>query len=551
MKKNIINIFIFSIIILFAISCNKDLGNYEYKEVNDFNVKVNRKYSIIKKDTVFVIRPEISQTMMKNINNLKFVWTQSKETQKKGDTISTADTLAIKIDTKDPKFIYKHELRLYVTDTITKAMSVYPVTLTIKKPFNGSWLIMHEDEGMTKIGNIEFFADGNNQILKDAYYTNKKKRLSGKPIRMLINRGASDSYYWGYESSCILYLFTTEAEECGIYLPSDGFNMYKSIDKLIYPLEYKYFDINKVTDLFGNTEGCLISNGNVFGNSYASPRMYNIPPETSLSGDSYVTIGDYIGRQYIMYDEKGGRLLTSNLQSYWFGGEEWNVDNDLDSKRPVLSSITTNPKIPNFNPSKLENKKVMYIGNGFAYGVGMIAEWARIAAYVVVIDKENNKMGVADIHTYPLGGVQSNDPDVITAYYEHNIPRDFTENSVIASSVAYNNIIFYASGNKVYKFDFSINGFTPKLVWAHPNQSAIIRKMTMANPYKESSKYENYGHNVNKSLGLVISNSNGNDEFAILNLNNAGSLDDDGLFKSVQQFDDFGKIKDIVFLLED
>ena len=101
-----------------AIGCYDDEGNYDYKTINEVAVKLEETYGVRKVDTVFVIRPEIRQSLATDTTNLKFEWYyNSASDQFKGDLVSTADTVAIRIDPADKKFSYNHYLRFYIHDT--------------------------------------------------------------------------------------------------------------------------------------------------------------------------------------------------------------------------------------------------------------------------------------------------------------------------------------------------------------------------------------------------------------------------------------------------
>ena len=80
--------------------------NYDYKTINEVAVKLEETYGVRKVDTVFVIRPEIRQSLATDTTNLKFEWYyNSASDQFKGDLVSTADTVAIRIDPADKKIL--------------------------------------------------------------------------------------------------------------------------------------------------------------------------------------------------------------------------------------------------------------------------------------------------------------------------------------------------------------------------------------------------------------------------------------------------------------
>ena len=133
-----------------AIGCYDDEGNYDYKTINEVAVKLEETYGVRKVDTVFVIRPEIRQSLATDTTNLKFEWYyNSASDQFKGDLVSTADTVAIRIDPADKKFSYNHYLRFYIHDTQTGASYLFPVKLKVAKPYEGAWMVLQSKEGKT------------------------------------------------------------------------------------------------------------------------------------------------------------------------------------------------------------------------------------------------------------------------------------------------------------------------------------------------------------------------------------------------------------------
>ena len=76
-----------------AIGCYDDEGNYDYKTINEVAVKLEETYGVRKVDTVFVIRPEIRQSLATDTTNLKFEWYyNSASDQFKVELGSPADT---------------------------------------------------------------------------------------------------------------------------------------------------------------------------------------------------------------------------------------------------------------------------------------------------------------------------------------------------------------------------------------------------------------------------------------------------------------------------
>ena len=122
----------------------------------------------------------------------------------------------------------------------------------------------------------------------------------------------------------------------------------------------------------------------------------------------------------------------------------------------------------------------------------------------------------------------------------------------MTSGYEYNNIIFYATGNKIYKLDCSTGKST--LVYQHEDSAAKISCLKMAvEGYtsfggSDDEGTENYGHPYTRCLGAGINTSDGNGEFVVLQLNTSGKVDENKKYPSIQIHKGFGKITDIDFI---
>ena len=160
-------IYILSLFLLAA--CYDDKGNYDYADINTVKVGLDEMYSFrLDKDTTISIVPKLSQSMQENKDNLDFMWVHSVinefiEGHDDNDTISRVDTLRFRINPDDPDLAYMHYFRLNVYDRLTGIN--YPLNTTIKlmKPYDGAWMILHNENGHAALGAIEYMG---NDIVK-------------------------------------------------------------------------------------------------------------------------------------------------------------------------------------------------------------------------------------------------------------------------------------------------------------------------------------------------------------------------------------------------
>ena len=130
------NIVYYIMMIALLASCYDDKGNYDYSQINEVDVKLPSSYGLRLDDTTLVIRPEISQSLRNGQKHLQFYWQHStvnfaSVTSKEADTLSFADTVALRIDPDDKDLKYTHYLRLNVYDEENDILYPYQTKVTI------------------------------------------------------------------------------------------------------------------------------------------------------------------------------------------------------------------------------------------------------------------------------------------------------------------------------------------------------------------------------------------------------------------------------------
>lgn len=89
--------------------------------------------------------------------HLQFYWQHStvnfaSVTAKEADTLSFADTVALRINPDDKDLKYEHYLRLNVYDEENDILYPYQTKVSVVKPFNGAWMVLHKQKGETRLG---------------------------------------------------------------------------------------------------------------------------------------------------------------------------------------------------------------------------------------------------------------------------------------------------------------------------------------------------------------------------------------------------------------
>lgn len=537
---------IYFILGLLVASCYDDKGNYTYQEVNTLDVSLNKVYSVrLDKDTTVTIIPQLSQSLQENEDNLEYTWLHSTTNHNfyghgKFDTVGLEQNLNFHIDPEAKNLAYAHYFRLNVYDRITDIE--YPVNTTIEliKPYVGSWMILHRKNGQTELGSVEYIG-GDIVVQEDAYYEETGKRFTGKP-QALMSYTTSCKYYGTGSGWNMFTVITDDPVESGVYCQWKHFEKKDSLIRMVAPLAQNSFDFQHITlaDGDGAASALLLSGGML----YQSPRAGKIyEPAADLEGEVNITLASKISNNALLYDEAGHRfafyyntsdgLGVKKYDPLYFSESEENTD--LIKAIPIRDG-----NVSAVNPNKLpEDQKVLYLGTGYQYA----SAWTSVYAYALA--KNDTRCFVYEFNPR---GFNYSDNASFNGYYTINIPQGLDESAVFASTPPYSGLLFYASGNTVYRLDFKQAGGKATAIYTHAGGKAV--KMKFAKRYLSSSNaFDAYEFDVQYSLGIGFDMGNGKGDFVILNLSSTGSVGGDSEhYPAKQVYTDFGEITDFVFI---
>ena len=490
---------IYFILGLLVASCYDDKGNYTYQEVNTLDVSLNKVYSVrLDKDTTVTIIPQLSQSLQENEDNLEYTWLHSTTNHNfyghgKFDTVGLEQNLNFHIDPEAKNLAYAHYFRLNVYDRITDIE--YPVNTTIEliKPYVGSWMILHRKNGQTELGSVEYIG-GDIVVQEDAYYEETGKRFTGKP-QALMSYTTSCKYYGTGSGWNMFTVITDDPVESGVYCQWKHFEKKDSLIRMVAPLAQNSFDFQHITlaDGDGAASALLLSGGML----YQSPRAGKIyEPAADLEGEVNITFASKISNNALLYDEAGHRfafyyntsdgLGVKKYDPLYFSESEENTD--LIKAIPIRDG-----NVSAVNPNKLpEDQKVLYLGTGYQYA----SAWTSVYAYALA--KNDTRCFVYEFNPR---GFNYSDNASFNGYYTINIPQGLDESAVFASTPPYSGLLFYASGNTVYRLDFKQAGGKATAIYTHAGGKAV--KMKFAKRYLSSSNaFDAYEFDVQYSLGI-------------------------------------------------
>ena len=537
---------IYFILGLLVASCYDDKGNYTYQEVNTLDVSLNKVYSVrLDKDTTVTIIPQLSQSLQENEDNLEYTWLHSTTNHNfyghgKFDTVGLEKNLSFHIDPEAKNLAYAHYFRLNVYDRITDIE--YPVNTTIEliKPYVGSWMILHRKNGQTELGSVEYIG-GDIVVQEDAYYEETGKRFTGKP-QALMSYTTSCKYYGTGSCWNMFTVITDDPVESGVYCQWKHFEKKDSLTRMVAPLAQNSFDFQHITlaDGDGTASALLLSGGML----YQSPRAGKIyKPAADLEGEVNITLASKISNNALLYDEAGHRFAFYYNTSDGLGVKKYDplYFSESEENTNLIKAIPTRDgNVSAVNPNKLpEDQKVLYLGTGYQYA----SAWTSVYAYALA--KNDTRCFVYEFNPR---GFNYSDNASFNGYYTINIPQGLDESAVFASTPPYSGLLFYASGNTVYRLDFKQAGGKATAIYTHAGGKAV--KMKFAKRYLSSSNaFDTYEFDVQYSLGIGFDMGNGKGDFVILNLSSTGSVGGDSEhYPAKQVYTDFGEITDFVFI---
>ena len=555
-------LYILPVVTLLALSCYEDKGNYDYNDdVNSLIVTIDRVYGSRKVASTFVIEPEVEQTHYKGTDNLRHSWWISHQELSKGEEVGTTPRLEIEIDPADPDFKYNYYIQYYITDTITGATRMFPTQLRIAMPYQGAWMVLHQQEDSPRLGSVEYVGD-QTAIDNDAFYSETGNRLSGTGYSLGVMNGYNSNNRFGNNSVCMFYMFTSNPAESGFYAQDKGFQRLGNTT-MMFPEDLPYFDASKVTACCRPqvSGGVIASNGEVFQGSVNAATMgrTELSPAAALDHTDYhITHATTASQVYLAFDGLHNRFFSVyTRENTWRGVWTGAPDRRQMGKFEYIAKHPTN--VQSINPDNIgDDKQMVYLGPGYFTGRAVeIAPWQCFAMYAFAVGRTIPRSYVFEFSSRAMltpGG--ADEPAPFSNYFVIDTPPGVTGSTPMASSWAFNRILFYAIGNRIYKLDFAASGGVSTMIYQHPNPEAKIVSFKMARSIDDPYNTFNEMLPAARTLGAGFNLPDGSGELVVLILNTAGIAEEGmfGDFPTIQRYSTstngqkFGEIKDIAYI---
>ena len=132
-------------------SCYKDLGNYDYHEINEVLIAdagfADTTYELRSFIDTLRISPQVENTIIQNIDNYEFRWVAVGDRFKLGGTweIGTQKDLVYPLNLPEQDYT----LFFHIKDKTTEVVTTRSVKLTLTTMFSKGWLLWGENENGT------------------------------------------------------------------------------------------------------------------------------------------------------------------------------------------------------------------------------------------------------------------------------------------------------------------------------------------------------------------------------------------------------------------
>lgn len=527
------DISLLALLIVLLNACYEDKGNYDYKELNNFKIKLNPAPAdetfvyLLNQPSVdtllYTITAEVEQTITKGEGNLEYLWTST--INEKTDSIHTK-TITLRIP-PNKKSVF--ELMCKVRDKNLNIEYYQNVTVKTEIPFHDSWFLLHGDMGNRKIGAIQWNSDGKPRWEDDIMLVSKRPQITN----------ATDIAYGMMGTSIQGDFLTTErlfvvvgTESVASFLPFEvkpsntPWNITRPVDNPnVKPVSIIAHGRKEYVGMLDeDAKFYWARTGPFFYTAKQSADISNYRVDKFyINEEGIATLWDNTAKRFMYY-----KIGNSNYNP-WNGGNRQDATND--TKIVYYTDISKN---------EMQNKTVLWAGRG-------AKTTKSVETSTFIVKDENTKQCFLYNFIYDDGKKDNKKaPRLVTrtsADYElMKLKRDtlvnlkFDDKAVFATSNAFNEQLFYSNGSELYRCVLGTGEAIPLI-----NFDGNIKYMRFRVTYDYGVAPEVKSKNL-QTIGVVIEGANGKDEFKEIVLDNAGDI------KNVVNYNfEYGKIEKIEF----
>lgn len=413
-------LFIFCFI-LFISSCYKDLGNYNYKDINNITVISDSfNYSLKQQDTLR-IKVSLQETMTPGEKTYKWVLYPNTGVPLTRRTLGESKDLNAVISENPGTY----KLDYFVTDKTTGVAFHKEFSVVVVSAFSEGWLVLEEKESNVDLALIAPTGD----VFRNIYTTTNNGNY--------LPKGSNKIMLWDNRNDQEIYIASPDdmiqVNFVNFLKISDFRNLFFDAPT---PTKVQAFSFD------GGMQKCLINNGQVFSYSTMVPPPYFFGLAVSGIGEYYMEpYKSYSAYGYIFYERTKQRF-------YQLGSYDINF----------VSFPEYKPGVDSFNFNNV-GKKLMFGGEA----VGPASNF---------LFKNNNDDSLFVYNVNPSAQVKA------TGKYNVTGSEGLVDAKVFVMSKTLN-FIYYAYENKIYKLDIFAGKGIP--IYTFPASASVVEMRLLGN----------------------------------------------------------------------
>lgn len=515
--------------VLLAVGCYKDKGNYDYKDVNNFEIVLSPEspnedntYTINQPaadSAHFTLKADIRQTLESGKENLSFEWLSVMAIQEKKPypaapavTTTIRDTVhAEEITLSFPPGKESTASVLCRVKDLTTDIEYYKnITVKTQVPFHDAWLLAHGAYGQRKVGAIEWDVDGNMRWTEDILATMGQQAF---PYLTSISYSPIGSFEGSLQTERLLL---TSAPDSSFSITPfncqtlNTWNIMRPINAPLVKIAGKIFTSDNdchmgFTDktghfFWGRSMGFFYE---AWGNEvpgYHVDRFY-------INREGYATLWDDVNKRFMYYN------FQDNDDYNTWGKDRQDVANTAEIA--YFESVST---------VEMQDKEILYAGRG----TKSVEDQEESTLFIA----RNRYTGKCYLYQFSYAGgkggkAKGKDDDKDDGSSIGTVERDslrtirFNERTLFAASDQYNDQLFYAQDNQLFRLILS----TQESINFYSVEGTIKQFAFRLSNHPQGAKPEIARPNM-QIIGLVVQKANGTDEFQEIYLDIAGDVTD-------------------------
>lgn len=541
-----------------AVSCYKDLGNYDYHEINELTITPGSYSYSIGAPTEILLEPKVEQKKGFETENLSYCW-QKPVSSVEWKVVGDEPTYLLQISESDNQSI---TMIFSVTDNDAGITSYAEVVVSPIIAFESCWFLLQDRGGKAVLGSVD--GEGSQRSVTTDIYKSKNggQKLQGTPLFLGVQPSLKTDREGRQDRENLLGVFTSSNQ---YILEASSLHAHPDLnyDRIVYGRHLSgenmpVSDGSGPTLMDGQWTGFAIADGGTlwYAVNDEFALMFPLRLDESLDSEPYnYTVGDVNlsygnGNNLVMYDSKYNRFLSYNNTDDFGkgyenrkyivqgGGTEDNLYLEFRSNNTAfLTSVGNNGKGNAFNPDMLESGLVMdnmgmstagqYTSNVLAVGhVGSIFH-AYELSMDAIFGNNNSYSRCSGKWTVPAEGD-------LSYYSEGKIP--------VTTSSYFTRMFFYAAGNAIYRVDLSQASPAVAKVWESENSSDVVTGLKFKTDNRDLTYDDETNKGIIRDLGAIVRRQDESCVFVEFNMTPAGEIEQNS--EGVQSISVFGDGKD-------